>query len=199
MRLRLRGINTVRYRAADGELRTHYYHKLSGARIEGRPGTPEFLDSIAKAERDYRSVPDDVFKSITVAYRKMPEFTDLAPKTRKDYERILKMIETEFGDVPLAVMGDLRIRGDFSDWRDKIAKRSAWLADYAWSVLRRVIKIAYDRGKLAYNHAKEPGRLYSSDRSDKIWSANQFSAFMEKASIEMQEAMIAKRLREQRI
>ena len=43
------------------------------------------------------------------------------------------------------------------------------LADYAWSILRRVLSWAYDRGKIDINHAIKPGRLYDSDRSDLIW------------------------------
>lgn len=192
MRARIRGINTVRRRLADGSVRIHYYHRLSGVALTGEPGTPEFLASIAEAERKYRAdrVPQDQFRSVVVAYRQMPEFTELAGKTRKDYERILRTIEDEFGDTPLAAFGDHRIRGDFFEWRDKIAKRSLRMADYSWSVLRRVIQVAYNRGKVSYNHAQEGGRLYASDRADKIWSADEVNIFMAKAPYSLQCAML---------
>ena len=73
--------------------------------------------------------------------------------------------------LPIDALSDRRIRQDFFDWRDQFASTPR-TADYAWSILRRVLSWAYDRGKVSVNHAIKPGRLYDSDRSDLIWLSN---------------------------
>jgi hypothetical protein len=70
--------------------------------------------------------------------------------------------------LPIDALSDRRIRQDFFDWRDQFASTPR-TADYAWSILRRVLSWAYDRGKIDINHAIKPGRLYDSDRSELIW------------------------------
>ena len=43
MRLRLKGINVVRKRLADGSLRVYHYAWKGGPALRGEPGTPEFI------------------------------------------------------------------------------------------------------------------------------------------------------------
>ncbi len=50
MRARLKGINTIRRKLADGTVATYYYHRATGARLTGEPGSSAFLASIAEAE-----------------------------------------------------------------------------------------------------------------------------------------------------
>ena len=50
MRLRLRGINTVHKRLADGTVRTFFYHRATGLRLAGEPGSAEFIASYGDAE-----------------------------------------------------------------------------------------------------------------------------------------------------
>lgn len=54
MRARLKGINTIKRKLAGGDVATYYYHRATGARLDGLPGSPEFLASIAKAEEQSR-------------------------------------------------------------------------------------------------------------------------------------------------
>ena len=51
MRAKLSGINTVRKRLADGSVRIYYYHRETGTRLHGKPGSPEFIASYAEAEK----------------------------------------------------------------------------------------------------------------------------------------------------
>ena len=46
MRIRARGINTVHGRLASGEVKTYYYHRATGARLAGEPGSSEFMASL---------------------------------------------------------------------------------------------------------------------------------------------------------
>ena len=57
----------------------------------------------------------------------------------------IKLIEDEFGDLPLAALSDRRIRGEFKTWRDAFAATPR-KADYAWTTLARILSFAKDRG-----------------------------------------------------
>ena len=94
----------------------------------------------------------------------------------------------EFGSLPIEALSDRRIRQDFFEWRDQFASTPR-TADYAWSILRRVLSWAYDRGKIDINHAIKPGRLYDSDRSDLIWLPEHVEAFFNVASDELKLAL----------
>jgi integrase len=189
VRVSLRGINTIRKRLADGTVRTYYYHRSSGERIKGQPGSPEFIASLSDIETRRKKVPEGTFRAVIKAYEDSSEFERLSDRTKKDYRRYLRMIEEEFGEAALAVINDPRIRADLLEWRDNIAVRSARTADYAWSVLRRVIEWGVDRGKLTINRAVRGGRLYSADRADKLWLPEHVKAFSAIASPELQLAM----------
>ena len=45
MRIRLKGINVVRKRLADGSVRAYHYAWKGGPALCGEPGTPEFIAS----------------------------------------------------------------------------------------------------------------------------------------------------------
>ena len=49
MRVRLKGINSVRKRLADGTFRTYWYAWKGGPSLSGEPGTPEFVASYNEA------------------------------------------------------------------------------------------------------------------------------------------------------
>jgi hypothetical protein len=63
--------------------------------------------------------------SLVTAYRQSSDFTSLAATTRKDYLRYLKLIEEEFGTMPVAAIEDRRARGKFKAWRDSFAQPRA--------------------------------------------------------------------------
>ena len=56
MRVRLKGINWVTKRLADGRTVTHYYAWRGGPRLSGTPGSAEFVTSYQEAHRT-RKVP----------------------------------------------------------------------------------------------------------------------------------------------
>jgi hypothetical protein len=49
MRLRLKGINSITKRLADGTRRTYWYTWKGGPPPRGEPGTPEFVPSYNEA------------------------------------------------------------------------------------------------------------------------------------------------------
>ena len=89
----------------------------------------------------------------------------------------------------MAALDDRRVRGEFKTWRDTFADTPR-KADYAWSTLARILAFAKDRGLIASNPCEGGGRLYSADRTDKIWSDDDVSRFLGSAPDGMALAMM---------
>jgi integrase len=81
----------------------------------------------------------------------------------------------------LSALGDPRTRGIFKEWRDELATKSVRQADYTWAVLARIFSVALDRGKIKDNPCTKGGRLYLSERVDKIWTLDDEAAFFKSA------------------
>jgi integrase len=128
--------------------------------------------------------------SLIAAFKTSGEFTGIrSEKTKKDYRRYLKMIEDEFGTMPVEAVEDKRARGKFKEWRDTMADRPR-TADYAWTVLARVLSVAKDRGAIAINVCERGGRLYETDRTEIIWTADHIKKFCAVASDELQFSLL---------
>ncbi len=82
-------------------------------------------------------------------------------------------------------MTDNRSRGIFKAWREQLALSSRRQADYAWTVLARVLSWAMDRGLVAANPCARGGRLYRGSRAEKIWSVADEAAFLEHAPLHL--------------
>ncbi len=189
MRINLPHIHAVKKRLADGRVVTYYYHRLTRKRIHGEPGTPEFLESYKEASAA-TGHDRNTLSGIIHEFVRSPEFAQLALRTRTDYHRHLLTIGEVFGDAPLEVLQDRRFRALALKERDRIAQASTKQADYWWAVLRRILSWAVDRGMLETNVCKGGGRLYRSDRRDRIWQPEQIDALMQAASPQMQLAVL---------
>lgn len=193
MRVDLRGINKVRKQLASGEPVTYYYHRATGQRINGIPGSPEFIASYAQAEATMAARHlGETFNALVRAYTTSGRFYKLlAPATQVEYRRMLTKAEAEFGDLPVNALSDPRVRKDFLDWRDKVATISGEReADNRLSAISAMLTWCVDRGTVGTNHLKGFKRLYRSNRSEIIWLPEHIEAFMKVAPIEMQRALI---------
>jgi len=182
MRVRIKGLNRTRTTLASGKKVTYYYAWKGGPRLEGEPGTPEFMASYNAAVAGRRKRNEDQLISILDAFEASTDFADLADRTRKDYRRLLIVIEREFGNFPIAALEDRRTRGEFLAWRERLAVKSRRQADYAFAVLARTLSWAYNRGLVPLNPCERPGRLYRASRSENIWSKVDEAAFHAAAS-----------------
>ena len=54
-------------------------------------------------------------------------------------------------------------------------------ADYAWTVLARVLSWGLDRGLVAANPCERGGRLYRASRTEKIWTPDDEAIFLKHA------------------
>jgi integrase len=181
-RVRLKGVNSIRKRLADGSVVTYWYAWKGGPRLPGKPGSPEFLAAF-NAAHALRKVPTgDNLRALTCLYRASPEFTGLADATRKVWTRWLDLVAATdgphpIGALPCAALDDRRVRADLLAWRDQWAHQPR-SADYAIQVLSRVLSWAMDRGLIALNPAAGIGQLYKSNRADQVWTDAEVAAFV---------------------
>ena len=189
MRVVLKGIHKVKRRLANGQIRTHYYAWRGGPAIDSQPGTPEFVRAYHDAHAGLRQPAAGTFMTIIAAYKGAPEFTGLAVSTRRAYLAYIKLIEDEFGDLPVAALADRRVRGEFKAWRDRFANTPR-KADFVWTVLARILSFAKDRGIISVNPCEKGGRLYAADRRDKIWREEDIGALLKVASGDMRAALM---------
>jgi len=189
VRVVLKGIHKVRVPLANGEMKTYYYAYRGGPQIKAPLGTADFVSQYQDAHANLRRPPAGAFISIIARYKSAPEFTKIAASTRRDYLRYIKLIEDEFGDLPIAALADRRVRGEFKDWRDKFANTPR-KADLAWTVLARIMSFAKDRGIIDSNPCERGGRLYVADRRDKIWTEEDIAAVLSVASDEIKLALV---------
>jgi integrase len=190
MHVRLKGLNCYRHRLKDGSRVEYWYAWKGGPRLQGKPGSPEFIASYNAAVATKIAPPAGVLLSIIQGFRVSDEYLSLAARTRQDYDRQLLLIERKFGDLPLKALEDRRVRGILKDWRTELAKSSRRQADYAWDVLRRVINVAIDRGLVSTNPCSRAGRLYKGSRADLVWTEEQEAAFKASAPAHLHLALM---------
>jgi integrase len=181
MRIRLKGLHWTTAKLADGSTRTYFYAWKNGPRLRGEPGTPEFNHSYNEAIAKRVQAPEGTLQSLLDAYQQSQKFLALRERTRADYIIQIKTIEREFADFPLKALSARETRGVFLDWRDKLALRSRRQADYTWQVLALILAFAKDRGRITVNPCEKGGRLYNETRAEMVWSAEDESAFLERA------------------
>jgi integrase len=167
--VRLRRVKKVSRKLANGRIETYWYAWVGGPRLEGKPGSPEFIASYNRAAADRQAVPKDILKSIIAKFRASADYTQLSVSSKRAYATYLSEIEVEFGEMPLAVLADPRVRGDFLEWRDGMSETPR-KADYAWTVLARLLSFGKNRGLIGVNPCERGGRLYRADRADLVWT-----------------------------
>lgn len=190
MDVRLKHVHKVAKKQADGTVRYHYYHRLTRQRIEGEPGTLEFMASLevaskrAKAERE-------LFVDLVAEYFGSQEFEGLGDRTRRDYRKFRKHIEDEWHDLPLVVLGDKLIRRDLKKWHTRLVQAlGARQADLVVATMSRIVSYGVDASVFSTNHLIGLNKAYKADRSDAIWTLEDVSACMEVANRPMKLALI---------
>jgi len=182
MFVRLKGINRVRKWRTDGSEVVYYYAWKSGPPLRGKPGSPEFVASYNEAVAHKVVPPHGALLSLLQKYQASSDFTDLADSTRRSYIALIKRIEKKFSDFPLSALTDRRTRGIFKDWRDEVAIASGRRqADFAWTVLARVLSWGVDRGLILKNPWERGGRLYRASRRENVWTREDEVTFLEYA------------------
>lgn len=191
MRAKLKGINTIKRRLATGEMVTYYYHRSTGARLSGTPGSSEFIASIADAEAKTRKRDAGTLAGLmrdfeeTVRWKKK-----LAESTKAEYRRLFKFWEGRYGTCPYRALEDKEFRRDVLRWHSEYAEQYPREADNRVTVLARVLSWAAKDGPLKVNVLDGFERAYEGDRSEMIWLPEHVDAFMSHANDEMKLALV---------
>ncbi len=168
---------------ATGERRTYYYAWRGGPQLPGSPGSPEFVAAYHEAvrSRTTASAKPDALHSVIAAFKGSGEFKKLAPRTKADYAKHIAKIEQRFGSMPLPALSARKAQGVFLTWRDELAESSPRQADYAWTVLARILSVGKRRGLVAVNPCEKGGRLYQAERTEQVWTDDDEAAFLRHA------------------
>ena len=184
-RVQLKGLNRISKRLADGSRVTYHYAWKGGPRLPGQPGSPEFMAAWNAAIQTRRTPTGTTLRDLVARYRAAPEFTRLAPSTRREWDRWLDRITATtaappavaIGSLPIAALDDRRVKVEILAWRDQWADRPR-AADYGIQVLSRVLGWGVSRGLLAINAAAGIEQLYASDRADQVWTPAEVDRFV---------------------
>jgi integrase len=151
--------------------RTYWYAWRGGPRLHGEPGSPQFMASYNEALENRRLPDPRRFRSLVTLYRASQDYHSLAVSTRRQWARWLDLIAEYFGGLQIAQFDrPEKIRPVIRRWRNQWAEKPR-TADYAIQVLSRVLSYAVDPlGKLSANSCEGIKRLYSSNRSEIIWT-----------------------------
>jgi integrase len=166
VKIDLRGIAKVR---AKGN--TYYYAWRSGPRLQGEPGTPDFIASYQEAYEGLRRPDPNKFRSLVTLYRASADYKKLADSTKATWAPWLDRLADHFGDLRVVQFDrPERIRPLIRQWRNRYADKPR-TADLGMQVLSRVLSYAVDPlGKIAANPCEGIKQLYTVDRSEIIWT-----------------------------
>ena len=139
MRIRLKGINRITKRLADGTTRTYWYAWKAGPPLRGEPGTPEFVASYNEAAAA-KGPSSGKLLSVLQQYQASKDFP--ASLTVRGAATSLKISSHREGireisrwlRLPTGERADLQ--GMAGPHRHRLGRRQA---DYAWTVLARVL------------------------------------------------------------
>lgn len=190
MRARLKGINPVKRKLAGGQEVIYYYHRATGARLHGEPGSPEFLASIAAAEAKSRNRSQGTLSGVIREFEATAKWRKLADSTRTEYRRVMTFWEDLYGTCPHVALEDKAFRRDVLKWHDEYSANHPREADNRVTILARILSWAAKDGPLDRNVLDSFDRAYQGDRSDKIWLPEHVDAFMAVAEPEMKLALV---------
>lgn len=167
--VRLKGVNPVRD-ARTGEMRYYAWRGKGAPRLQGVPGSPEFVASYNEAMQSRRPADNGAIRGLVAGYRASPDYLELAASTRRQWEPWLTQIVDYFGAFPLAAFDrHERIKPIIRKWRDQF-RDTPRKADYALQVLSRLLSYAVDAGRLGSNPCFGFKKLHTGNRSEVVWS-----------------------------
>ena len=122
MRVRLKGINSITKKLADGTRRTYWYAWKGGPPLRGEPGTPEFIHSYNEA---IATKVGDAAGHAAVGVAELSGERRI-PRARGAHAARLRRARSRSSKPSSATsrwsaLTDRRTRGIFRAWRDKLA------------------------------------------------------------------------------
>src|SRR6185437_1197469 len=188
MIIRLPGVKRVKSKG-----HVYHYHRATMTRLPGIPGSAEFLTALADAEAKHNAARatkplPGTLGGLIAAYRASPEFTELAPRTRLDYQKVFDYLK------PIGTLALVQIDGPYLyKVRDKaFAKKKRRFANYCVQVLSRLFNWGKRRGLAPGNPAAdvEPVRRPRDAKPvNRPWTDNEIATVLAAASPELKVAI----------
>lgn len=183
MIVRLPGVKRVR---AKGRL--YHYHRPTGKRIKVDPADiAAFAAEVARLndEAIVRAQPrPGTLGALIVAYRRSPEFTGLAERTRKDYQRVFDWLQPIDG-LPLSALSS----SSMLELRDRAFNtHGRRFANYVLQVMSLLATWAKPRNIMANNPAADTPHIRrpkGTPRANRPWTALERAAVLEHAPPEL--------------
>jgi integrase len=184
VRVDLKGIAKV---TAKG--RTYWYAWRGGPRLNGEPGSPEFIASYNEAIEQRRTPDKSRFRFVVADYKSNGDYKKLAESTRGRWGPWLDRIGQYFGELRVAQFDrPEKIRPMIRRWRSQYSDTPR-TADYAMQVLSRVLAHAVELGLIAGNPCEGIKHLYNNDRSEIIWTDPDVAQIKKTCSAEIADAV----------
>jgi integrase len=130
------------------------YHRATGERITEDFGTAAFFERVAALDRRAIGVAEErakggkgTLRALILAYRADERFTDLAPRTKADYEKCFAFFEP-LEDYPLLVFTKAEIIKAVAKWKTLRGRR---FVNYCLTVMRLLFAFAASQQLIAEN------------------------------------------------
>lgn len=137
--------------------------------------TRELLDAQYKAREESRGREPDTIDALITAYQAAPKYVRLRDASKRDYRLWLTRISERFGQTPVSVFMDWRMRGDVIEWRDQWASQPR-SADKAAVMMVTLLNWGVENGKLERHFCHGIEQLHSADKSEQIWEDRHWKA-----------------------
>ena len=145
--------------------RTYWYYRRHGMRqrIEGKLGTPEFLENYRRIHAAFEAEPrtgaaTGTFASLITDYLSSPEYGELAESSKRKYHYHLNQMRERFGHLSYRSMSRKYVMA----YRDSMASTPA-TANHAIKVLALLFNYAMDRELIKTNPAARIKKLKTGD------------------------------------
>lgn len=186
----MKGLHFVRYWRKDSVPRWYVYAWRGGPLIgkfdqRNKPRLTRKELELAFAAIDAKRVSEPtLLRSLIREWRSCdpsrpssPEWSALAPGTKRTWGGALDQIELKWGDTPLEVWSDPRMVSKVVAWRDSRAATPRG-ADIGITVLRSLLEFGRIRGRVAVNVATGIPNLYrNGQRAAIVWTEEDMVAF----------------------
>jgi integrase len=177
MEIKVRGVKLYRSR---GKL--YAYHRRTGTRIRAAFGTAAFLAEVERLDGQQPPAPHPgTLGALIVAYRRSPEFLELAPRTRADYQKVFDYLRPLDGDALITITSAYVI--EVRDAAFQAHKRR--FANYVLSVLRLLLKWGAVRDLVETNQAAAVPKLRrprGMARGNRPWTDSEYEAVISTAT-----------------
>lgn len=164
---------------AKGRVYWYAWRGKGAPRLEGEPGSEEFLASLAAARAGRKVGDKSRVAGLCAMFRASDPWNGrgarpISAKTRASWSPWLDRIQAHFGALSVAQFDRPQMRPRIVKWRDSYAATPR-AADMGVQVLSRLLSFAQAEGLLLNNICNGIEGIYASDRSGLIWEPAHFA------------------------